>query len=936
MDSTEQYQNLNPDEWQQARVIFDEALRLPMNERHAFVERACDGRSHLVIEMRSLLDACSDEEAASESVRNAASSENPEQRRRRQIGPYQLGRLLGRGGMGAVYLAHRSDGHFEQEVAIKLIDLPAITDIYSKQFKVERQILAGLAHPFIARLLDGGMSEDGELYLAMEYIEGVSILRYCDQNNLSLRARVLLFKAVCEAVQYAHQNLVIHRDLKPDNILVVPDGTPRLLDFGTAKIMSDASESTPSELTGLGLRSFTPQYASPEQVLEKPISTASDIYSLVVLLFQMLAGVPPYELKEFTTGEMLRVICEMQPPKPSSVAVCTEKPDADLDSIVLKALRKEPEERYQTVDQLASDLQAWLDGRPVMARRGTFRYRAGKFAMRNKLAPCAVSLVLLAIIGGAVGVLWQARAANLQRDRAEANAGAMRDLSNSFLSEIDQAVKQLPNSTSVRRLMVQRVAEQLDRVPRSDGVDRLTSIYLINAYIQLARLQGSPAEQSIGDGPGALQSIDKAMGVAEILESEYPRDREVARVSAQVLKTKSLLLYGVGKPDEGIATLKPAIKTLDEEIDTPKAVPRQIADAADASNLLAAELGDPETPSAGDYSSALIAYKRSTDLYFRSLAIDPGFVRARRGIAGNLGSIGHILIFTDPVRAIDEIHKSLATWDSLPITGKSDAESRLKIQFTKNLLGKALSRTRDYKSAISVYEETRKSMEQGVAWDADDSRALTFLVGILGDEAETDIDMLNPLLNPQERNIRRENVEQAKKLLTRSIALSGKLTSLDPNDPMQSAYLAYENVLLGTLEQNIGDRKNDDHMAAVSVASLRKLASRPDASSEVLYRAASVMTSVLPTRLRDSKLAVQYAERLAALSRRQNPNSLLLLAQAYLQDGQVAKADQTAREGVSRLAPQRPGTPAERCRVLLEYTLRSILKAQNIQAIRPR
>jgi eukaryotic-like serine/threonine-protein kinase len=340
---------------QRTEAIFHEVLAVPAEERPLILENRCAGDTALMDELRSLLRACEAEErlALRRSLETHAEAHAPA--KGRWIGPYELDRLLGRGGMGAVYLANRVDGQFRQQVAIKLIDMPLATDLFRDRFRMERQILAGLVHSFIARLLDGGVSEDGDLYLAMEYVDGISIARYCRENRLSLRDRLLLFKNVCGAVQFAHQNLVVHRDLKPDNILVVADGTPRLLDFGTAKLLAPTpTDAAAADFTQQGLRSFTPQYASPEQVLGEPITTASDIYSLGVLLFLLLTGVPPYELKEFTTAEMLRVICNEQPPKPTAAAASVTDPsfperlDADLDAIVLKALRKEPKDRYST------------------------------------------------------------------------------------------------------------------------------------------------------------------------------------------------------------------------------------------------------------------------------------------------------------------------------------------------------------------------------------------------------------------------------------------------------------------------------------------------------------------------------------------------------------------------------------------------------------
>jgi serine/threonine protein kinase len=271
--------------YQLLQEIFHEMLALPEGQRAQALAARCGADLCLLAECVSLLNASQAEERLGS--RCAAESRNDANpgTRRPPVGPYQLDRLLGRGGMGAVYLAHRIDGQFDQQVAIKLIDLPLATDLFRERFRLERQILAGLVHPFIARLLDGGVTEAGELYLAMEYVDGVPITRYANDNHLDLRQRVQLFAKVCGAVQYAHQSLVVHRDLKPDNIFVVVDGTPRLLDFGTAKLLVATPLDSAAGFTQHGLHSFTPQYASPEQVLGEPVTTATDTYSLGVLLF---------------------------------------------------------------------------------------------------------------------------------------------------------------------------------------------------------------------------------------------------------------------------------------------------------------------------------------------------------------------------------------------------------------------------------------------------------------------------------------------------------------------------------------------------------------------------------------------------------------------------------------------------------------------------
>ena len=897
----------SPEGWRRIRAIFDEVQAFPLDQRPSLLEDLCEGDGELLQELESLLEASDAEEELAENFSDASETTSHPGR----IGPYEIDRLLGRGGMGAVYLAHRADGHFDQQLAIKLIDAPLASDLFRKQFRMERQILAGLSHPFIARLLDGGVTGNGELYLAMEYVDGESILNYCKQKHLSLRDRLSLFINVCSAVQYAHQNLVIHRDLKPDNILVVESGTPRLLDFGTAKLVTPFPEDSASDLTLHGLRSFTPQYASPEQVLGQAISTASDIYSLGVILFHLLADVPPYLLKEFNTEEMLRVICVEQPPKPSAVAVSAEKPDADLDSIVLMALRKEPDERYLTVDKFGADVQAWLDGRPVIARRGTLRYRAIKFTRRNKVGLGAGVLLAASLLCGIAGVLWQSRVANLQRIRAEENAEVMRDFSNSFLSEIDTAVSELPGSTPVRRLMVQRVLDHLDKLAQYTNGDRASQAYLANAYFKLGTLQGNFYVKDLGDAPGALVSLNKAFTITQALRASHPKDLEMAELSASILKTRCAILWGIGRPQDAVDSVRAAIKIL-ETVESQNRNTSLITQTARAYHVLGDVLGEPETPSLGDYPAALDAYRKSSDLYRRALAASPDSAEVKRGIATNHLSVGNILRYVDPESAIDELRQGIALWDTIPVADRSDVTSRRTILYLKITLAKSLMFALDYKAAVSTLEEARSSIEKGAAADPQDSQAQTDLAGILGDEADAYIDMLNPLLNP-ETNRTQQIRWRAAEFLRRAISVNQKLVAIDRNNQMWVADLAYEKVLLGTLEDQKSSR-----LAASGTAELRRLASAKAASSEVLYRAAVAGLVIRPKRLRDAGLTVQYADRLVALSHRTDPTSLLLLAQAYSADGQQERARTTAREALGLLPPRLPDARAVRCRVLLE------------------
>ena len=899
-------------------LVFHQVLAAPEDTQASIMESQCHDDPALMTEVLSLLEAYQAEKELASRWSSAARAEEGFTSQGRWIGPYQLDRLLARGGMGAVHLAHRVDGQFQQQVAVKLIDLPLASDLFKERFRQERQILAGLVHPYIARLLDGGVTEDGDLYLVMEYVDGLPIERFCRENHLPIRDRLLLFKKVCAAVHFAHQNLVVHRDLKSDNILVLSDGTPKLLDFGTAKLLAPMpAPNATSEFTRLGLQSFTPSYASPEQVLGEAITTASDTYSLGVLLYFLLAEVLPYELKEGTTAEMLRVVCTDPPPKPSAVSLSPERLDTDLDAIVLKALRKEPQERYRSVDEFAMDIQAYLERRPVMARHGTLRYRAAKFMRRNRLALGAVALLFASLVAGLAGVLWQFRVATLERRRAEASSQDMRQLSNSLLSEIDEAVKQLPGSTPVRHLLVERVLEHLDHMSRNVARDRLTQLELVEAYTRLGNLQGNPYDQNIGDPDGALVSLEKALVLAKALNLDNPGNPGLLGALALAEQSRSEILFGLGRTQESIVSMRAAVDAFNARIAGPGPAAAQIAEAAAAFGSLGDQLGQNGVASLGDPEGALQMYRKGLESSLWALKVDPGFTRSKRAVAIDHFKIGNILVETDPVKAIDEYHQSLAAWDALAAADKGSATTQRGVAHTYRKLGLALTEAREYKSAIAAFKEARGPLELLAEADAKDTRAQHDLAVELSDEALTYLDLLDPRLNPHLEN-KKGNTQRAIELLDRSIMVQQRLVAIDPKNPGWVLPQAFDKVLAGTLKQRLHDPILGEPLAASGMAALRAGALADDASIQTLDFAIAATLKVLPIRLRNPELAIQFAERLVAQTHRRKPNFLLSLAQAYRAAGLIEKARAAAKEGLALLPALRLGAIKPRLRRLLE------------------
>ena len=429
---------MDPERWNQVDHLFAQALDRPPAERSAFLDAACAGDTALRRQVERLLAA--DEEGsgflsgAPAELLELALDDREEGGR---LGPYRLLRKLGHGGMGTVYLAHREDEHYQRDVAIKILRSGlASTEAYHR-FVAERQILARLEHPNIARLYDGGSTADGRPYLIMELVEGEPVDSYCDRHRLTVDQRLDLFQKICAAVQYAHQNLLVHRDLKPANILITPNGEPKLLDFGIAKQLAPEAGGALQE-TRTGLRMMTPSYASPEQVRGGAITTASDVYSLGVILYELLTGRSPYPVTPELPYEIERAICEQEPERPSIALSRPGLPSAeeiartrktrpqalssrlrgDLDNIVLMALRKEPRRRYGSAAELAQDLEKHLQDLPVTARPDTLRYRARKFVRRHRTAVAATAAVVLLVVGSVASLVAQGRQLAQERDKA--------------------------------------------------------------------------------------------------------------------------------------------------------------------------------------------------------------------------------------------------------------------------------------------------------------------------------------------------------------------------------------------------------------------------------------------------------------------------------------------------------------------------------------
>jgi serine/threonine protein kinase len=669
------------------------------------------------------------------------------------VGPYKIVSELGHGGMGAVFLAERADGKFDQRAAVKLLKREMNSAALRRHFDQEREILASLDHPNIARLLNAGTTDDGIPFIAMEYVDGLPIDEFCAVHSLDLISRLELFKTVCSAVEFAHRNLVVHRDLKPSNILVTRDGVPKLLDFGISKILSKGFEGEDSAtITRMGV--MTPSYASPEQLRRESVTTLSDVYSLGVILFELLSGHRPFEGKEDDLRAIYSAVLEQEPAAPSSLASPTarsgkfdrpayrqheavteklgtdfrdvKKTDrnvlpllpqmlkGDLDNIVLKALRKEPERRYQSAGAFADDIDRHLRGLPVTARPNTFSYRASKFVARNKIGVGAAMIVLLAIVAGVVATLWQSQVARNERARAEKRFNDVRTLANSFLFEISPQIERLPGSTPAMELLVKRALEYLDSLAAESADDPALQRELASAYEKVGDVQGNPYKPNVGDVAGGMASYEKSRQIRESLVERGLSDSKLEGELAGLYKS----------------------------------------------------IGDVESES-GDYAKAMDWHMRSLAMREKLVAEAPTDLEARKALAMALRTVGITWFYdNNNLKAIEYYERSRDIFQKLAAEYPSDDKIASEYAYSFVNIGEAQGWEGQLEEAAVNLQKGLDMTEPIVARNPNDQ------------EFQRD---LNLVLNKRAENL--EDLKQADAavaLYERSVGVAQKMLAADP------------------------------------------------------------------------------------------------------------------------------------------------------------
>jgi non-specific serine/threonine protein kinase/serine/threonine-protein kinase len=769
-----------------AKEIFLDVCDLPPHERDAALAALCGADAALRAEVESLLAHDAPEAAAPPAAGKEPDPRTtaipgrrsaPERLETRnddfaaatragdvRVGPYRVLHELGRGGMGVVYLAVREGDRAQRRVAVKVLKRGMDTDDVLRRFEVERAVLAALNHPGVARLYDGGETTEGLPYFVMEHVEGLPIDKYCDVNRLDIDRRLALFRQVCLAVHCAHQNLIVHRDIKPSNIIVTADGQPKLLDFGIAKLINPGLSPVAAGATAPDLRVMTPEYASPEQVRGQPVGTASDVYSLGVLLYELVTGHAPYRLRSRVRAEIERVVCEEDPEAPSTAVSKVEqvasdhgdaapitpeavsrtregRPDrlrrrlaGDIDNIVLMAMRKEQARRYASAEQFAEDIQRHLDGMPVIARPDTFAYRASKFARRHRYGVAAVIVCAVSVTGG-LGLAasgWhdatQARdgerllkqAAQRERDLAARRFDQVRALARTFMFDFHDAIQELDGSIPARELLVRTALAYLDPLAAEAEGNRGLQLELASAYDRVGDILGGIRNPTTGEFGEALEQYRKALAIRQAVADQDPQSADAMDALADSHENIGDHLLQSGDVDGAVEARRAALQIRE-------ALANRSEDALEARRGVAVALANVGEALArvGDGAGATEHYRRSLELREALAMLQPENEEAQRDLSVMYIRVGARHEQTGDFAAARALfERAIAIRTRLVENDPDSGRRRRDLAVARYHLAGALFSLDDFAGARSNYAEYVSVMEQRRRDNPGDARSI--------------------------------------------------------------------------------------------------------------------------------------------------------------------------------------------------------------------
>jgi len=683
---------MNPDHlFAEVEALFHRAMDVPEQERLLLIDQCSEGNPALRKEVLSLVDAVSAADrlrthpADEASRKNAAAAETMAGER---LGAFQLDRLLGRGGLGEVYAAHRAEGGLEQAVAVKIIGARLDSPVLRGIFFHERDALARLHHPHIARLLDGGLAPNDAPYLVMELVgdeasPAARLDEFVERRGVSLRGRVALLVDVCDAVAYAHHKLIVHGDLKPGNVLVEANGTVKLLDFGAARLLG-------KDETGSNPPAFTPGYASPEQMQGKPIGVSSDVYSMGKMLERALNG----------------------------------KQDRELEGVIAKATQADAADRYATVEQLAGELRAWLNLLPLSVYSHDGRYRARKWIRRNRLAVAAAAIVLLTLAACIFFTQRSARKALAERDRAVRSAEAVEALAHRLLFDFQEQLKDLGSSTDAQHQLATTTLTYLNQLALDPSLasDALR-LDMANAYTRMGNLLGNPYDENLGKPKEAIGALQRAVATASDLVVKAPTSKDARFTLAMAQRSLAEVEFGVGDAQSSLHAMTESATNFQLLAQARDATPGQLMEAASTLGSLGDVYGMPEAASLDDIHNAIECYEQQIALSQRALQIDPANVRARRSVA--IGEYKNATLIVDhkPVEAIEGYRQALGELNGLPQQALSAAPTLRLLYLIEAHLGRAYASQGKRAEAVAATLHARDEAAAIVARDPLDDRA---------------------------------------------------------------------------------------------------------------------------------------------------------------------------------------------------------------------
>ena len=864
---------------QQSEDLFHAALE----QGPEFLDWACRDNAELKQEVLALLDSYREWSAG---LAPAPDPELP------AFGPYQCEAVLGAGGMGTVYRAHRSDGHFAQQVAIKVLRGSLHSDWFRQQFLLERQILARLNHPGIARLLDGGATAGGEPYLVMELVDGEPIDRYCQRLGLNIRLRLRLMLQVLDAVDYAHRALVVHRDVKPGNILVTSEGCVKLLDFGTSKLVNAEGGVT-------AVPALSPGYASPEQLHGLPVTTASEVYSLGVVLYELLAGKSPFG----ATGSSWALAlwrAASSPPIPRLPNL-----PADLWSIVSKTLELDPAARYLAPRELAADLQRYLAGHPVLARPANPWYRASKFVRRNRTAVAGAAALLVAIAGGIGLTLWQAR-------KAQRRFNELRQYARYVVTDLHSGLQRLPGSTALQRESVERSLQYLDRLSAEAAGDDTLTLELADAYRRLGDALGNPYRPNLGRRAEAQAIYRKALQLADSTKPSAGSRR--IRAEAQV-QLASAAGFG-GNAGAGLSELRQAAATLQALASSQPADTELSISAARALEALGTRLtsggGNIEI---ANQTEASAVYRQSATIAEAIFSRYPQHEAAIRQLAQC--ELSQALLFgsDQPGKALSHHAQALHWLDRLPPSANGVDTLRFRANVLSNL-GWAEGQAGKYAEAVGHLEQAAAILH---SWRAMDPVNTNILYALTGAHRALGI------------------VEEYRRRFAASVghyrhaaALHGELLAKDPGNKVYTVRRAELLIRAGNGGAALGQAAAARAQAREGLQIMRELASAPNPSATHLFGACRWFSETTVASERDPRLAEKFCRQALKATGSQDPDAFSGLSKALLLTGNLAEAVESLHRALALIPPRLPNAPASRQRMELEEALTRLTARQNL------